>query len=43
MAEIELQQALNMEDEFWRQKARLNWHCLGDRNTSFLFSSGDKD
>ncbi|KAF1887608.1 hypothetical protein Lal_00040662 [Lupinus albus] len=28
--------ALKIEEDFWREKARLNWHNLGDRNTSFF-------
>lgn len=35
-AQIEFQQALACEEEFCREKSRLNWHCYGDRNTSFF-------
>lgn len=31
-----LQQALSCEEEFWREKSRLNWHCHGDGNTNFF-------
>lgn len=31
-----LQQALSCEEEFWREKSRLKWHCHGDRNTNFF-------
>lgn len=33
---MELEQALNAKEEFWRQKSRLNWHCDGERNTIFF-------
>lgn len=36
VAQLELQQALNFEEEFWREKSRFNWHCAGDRNTGFF-------
>ncbi|XP_019438958.1 PREDICTED: uncharacterized protein LOC109344660 [Lupinus angustifolius] len=35
-AQQSLMQALTIEEEFWRQKSRLNWHTSGDRNTSFF-------
>lgn len=35
-AQIELEQALNCQEEFWREKSRLNWHYFGDRNTEFF-------
>lgn len=37
-AQIDLQQALNYQEQFWKDKSRLNWHLYGDRNTSFFFS-----
>lgn len=36
LAKIELERALNIEEEFWKEKARINWHCDGDRNTAFF-------
>lgn len=36
LAQVELHQALSFEEEFWREKARINWHCSGDRNTSYF-------
>ncbi|XP_019429755.1 PREDICTED: uncharacterized protein LOC109337271 [Lupinus angustifolius] len=35
-AQQSLLQALTIEEEFWRQKSRINWHNSGDRNTSFF-------
>ncbi|XP_019418503.1 PREDICTED: uncharacterized protein LOC109329278 [Lupinus angustifolius] len=35
-AQSELLQALLVEEEFWREKSRVNWHTLGDRNTNFF-------
>lgn len=32
----ELQQALHYEEEYWREKSRVKWHCQGDRNTSYF-------
>src|SRR4051812_32535592 len=28
--------ALNMEEDFWREKSRIKWHSQGDRNTVFF-------
>ncbi|KAF1897548.1 hypothetical protein Lal_00036990 [Lupinus albus] len=36
LAQGELLQALVVEEEFWRGKARINWQMDGDRNTSFF-------
>ncbi|XP_019418408.1 PREDICTED: uncharacterized protein LOC109329190 [Lupinus angustifolius] len=36
VAQQALMQALTIEEEFWRQKSRLNWYTSGDRNTSFF-------
>ncbi|XP_019435927.1 PREDICTED: uncharacterized protein LOC109342391 [Lupinus angustifolius] len=36
MAQRNLLNALNMEEEFWKEKVRVNWHNNGDRNTSFF-------
>ncbi|XP_019465351.1 PREDICTED: uncharacterized protein LOC109363546 [Lupinus angustifolius] len=36
MAKRNLLHALNMEEEFWKEKARVNWHTSGDRNTCFF-------
>lgn len=35
-AHIELQQALSSQESFWKEKARVNWHSLGDRNTTYF-------
>ncbi|XP_019460146.1 PREDICTED: uncharacterized protein LOC109359906 [Lupinus angustifolius] len=36
VAQQTLIQALTIEEEFWKQKSRLNWFTSGDRNTSFF-------
>ncbi|XP_019434274.1 PREDICTED: uncharacterized protein LOC109340956 [Lupinus angustifolius] len=36
VAQGNLLKALAMEEEFWREKSRLNWHSSGDRNTNFF-------
>ncbi|XP_058734177.1 uncharacterized protein LOC131605902 [Vicia villosa] len=36
MAQHELEQALNIEEDFWREKSRVNWQVHGDRNTRFF-------
>ncbi|XP_058742694.1 uncharacterized protein LOC131615239 [Vicia villosa] len=35
-AQHELEKALCMEEAFWKEKANLNWHIDGDRNTKFF-------
>ncbi|XP_071928179.1 uncharacterized protein [Coffea arabica] len=35
-ARARLRNALVVEEEFWRQKARVKWLCDGDRNTKFF-------
>lgn len=35
-AQSELQQALKCQEELWKDKARLNWHYFGDRNSAFF-------
>lgn len=35
-AQMELQQVLNDQETYWKEKSRVNWHCFGDRNTSFF-------
>jgi hypothetical protein len=35
LASTELEEALTKEEVFWQEKARLNWHLEGDRNTNF--------
>lgn len=37
MAQFELQQALSFEEDFWREKSRLNWRCYGDKNTDIFY------
>lgn len=36
LAQIDLQKALKFEEDLWREKARIKWHCEGDRNTGFF-------
>lgn len=36
LAKIELERALNIEEKIWKEKARINWHCDGDRNTAYF-------
>ncbi|XP_019427157.1 PREDICTED: uncharacterized protein LOC109335477 [Lupinus angustifolius] len=35
-AQKDLLVALNSEEEFWKEKSRLNWQISGDRNTSYF-------
>jgi hypothetical protein len=35
-AKLNLETALNIEEIFWREKARTKWHCEGDRNTAYF-------
>jgi hypothetical protein len=37
-AQYSLDKALERQEEFWREKARINWHLKGDRNTAFFHS-----
>ncbi|XP_019431829.1 PREDICTED: uncharacterized protein LOC109338932 [Lupinus angustifolius] len=36
LAQKQLLNALNLEEIFWKDKARVNWHTHGDRNTSYF-------
>lgn len=36
LAQAELEEALNMQEQFWHDKSKLNWHLHGNRNTSFF-------
>ncbi|KAF1872494.1 hypothetical protein Lal_00016795 [Lupinus albus] len=36
LAQSELLLALDVEEKFWKEKARISWHSNGDRNTSFF-------
>lgn len=38
-AQLQLQKALHFQEEFWRDKSRINWHKFGDRNTAFFQKS----
>lgn len=35
-AQISLEQALNIEEMFWQQKSKVQWHSEGDRNTAYF-------
>jgi hypothetical protein len=35
-AQMDLDTALDRQDCFWREKAKVNWHLDGDRNTSYF-------
>ncbi|CAL0334764.1 unnamed protein product [Lupinus luteus] len=35
-AQSNLMQALNIEEAFWKEKARSDWFVLGDRNMGFF-------
>ncbi|XP_058783572.1 uncharacterized protein LOC131658278 [Vicia villosa] len=35
-AQHDMEVALNMEEDFWREKSRVNWQIHGDRNTKFF-------
>lgn len=36
MAQVDLQQAIHYQESFLQEKARLNWHTSGDRNTEYF-------
>ncbi|WJX32857.1 hypothetical protein P8452_21136 [Trifolium repens] len=36
LAHISLDSALDLEECFWKEKARVNWHLEGDRNTGYF-------
>ncbi|GAU22700.1 hypothetical protein TSUD_138230 [Trifolium subterraneum] len=36
LANISFEDALNRQEAFWQEKANLNWHLEGDRNTKFF-------
>ncbi|XP_058761335.1 uncharacterized protein LOC131634725 [Vicia villosa] len=35
-AQHELEKALILEEEFWKEKANIKWHCEGDRSNKFF-------
>ncbi|MCH84849.1 RNA-directed DNA polymerase (Reverse transcriptase), partial [Trifolium medium] len=35
-AQLDLNNALNIEEMFWYEKSRINWHIDGDRNTKYF-------
>ncbi|XP_070035767.1 uncharacterized protein [Nicotiana tomentosiformis] len=35
-AQAELKKYLSIEEQYWKQKARMNWFAEGDRNTRFF-------
>jgi hypothetical protein len=36
LAQKKLEKALCRQESFWQEKAHLNWHLEGDRNTKFF-------
>ncbi|KEH25507.1 hypothetical protein MTR_6g025095 [Medicago truncatula] len=34
-SQIELEHALDLEETFWHQKSKIQWHTQGDRNTAY--------
>jgi hypothetical protein len=36
LASASYEEALNRQEAFWQEKARLNWHLEGDRNTKYF-------
>jgi hypothetical protein len=36
LAQINLENALFMEELFWHEKSKVKWHCEGDRNTAYF-------
>ncbi|KAK2389841.1 hypothetical protein QL285_063403 [Trifolium repens] len=36
LAQINLENALFMEELFWHEKFKVKWHCEGDRNTAYF-------
>jgi hypothetical protein len=39
LAHASLESALNNQETFWKEKANLNWHLHGNRNTKFFHRS----
>jgi len=35
-AQLNLENALNIEEIFWHEKSKVKWHCERDRNTVFF-------
>jgi len=35
-AHIQLENALKIEEDFWREKSKVKWHSNGDRNTKYF-------
>jgi len=35
-AHIQLENALNIEEDFWREKSKVKWHSDGDRDTKYF-------
>ncbi|XP_059310266.1 uncharacterized protein LOC132061469 [Lycium ferocissimum] len=35
-AQAEMKQYLNLEEQYWKQKAQFSWYTEGDRNTAFF-------
>jgi hypothetical protein len=36
LAKIDLENVLNMDEIFWKEKAKVKWHCDGERNTAYF-------
>lgn len=35
-AQLDLHRALSYQEQFWKEKAKINWHTHGDRNTAYF-------
>lgn len=35
-AQAKLKKYVHYEEEYWKQKAEIQWFCKGDRNTKFF-------
>lgn len=39
-AQLEFNKALQVQELFWKEKARVDWHTNGDKNTAFFHKLG---
>ena len=35
-AQLNLENVVNLEEIFWKEKSRVKWNCDGDKNTTYL-------